>query len=184
MGERRRSILANVILDCRVRYSADTDSGGRRRGKREMSGRSLLWSVAEDVCGLISSDPGEREKKKGHLLSSRRSRRDTRTVHVVVRVEIRSTHRLVVSLTNVPERPSGISPPTPPAPPGLGSPSSLNSRYRATLGWALRNVNPEERVTLVRDTRRAFNYGMTNIVARQFVNYLRYVLSRNCWTLF
>jgi len=157
------------------RYSVDTDTEGRsRRRKREMSGRSLLWSDAEDVCGLISSDPGERERSP--LLSAAVSAGYTYGPRRGTRVEIRSTHRLVVSLTNVPERPSGISPPPSPFSPGLGSPSSLNSRYRATLEQALRNVNPEERVTLVRDTRRAFNYGMTNIVACQFVNYLRYVL--------
>jgi len=117
----------------------------RAAGKRPLlRDRCSDQTYAEDVCGLILlTRAGRGEGGRSAPVAAAVSAGYTYTaVAGEDPVHSPSARRLVDKCL---EHPLGTSPPL-----GSGSPSSLNSHHRATLGRALRNVNPQERLTLVR----------------------------------
>lgn len=98
-----QTVIVSPLL---LTFATWVSSCSQQRPGKEYPGRErerLLWSGAEDVCGLILADPGER----GQLAEGSWSRWDTRTLA-----------RLVDKCLG---HPPGTAPPR-------GPPSSLNSR--------------------------------------------------------
>jgi len=164
---RRSRVGASSVLTVsgrspRAASSARTSSGIRGEGGGFEG--FLLLAVEEKTAGAVAA-----------LI--RRRRRMRFNIADPSRVEIRSTHRpLVVSLTNVSSIPWAHL-------------HLLARVHRHPLTRTIEPLSGEPCGTLIRrsgspscDTRRAFNYGMMDIVACQFVNYSRRCY-RRCSTL-